>query len=351
MIGSLAKTVQSYLKQRDVLVNVAAISSISSFGHLEPGHYDVVLACVLDGEQVLRVWPGMVVCEPVMNEQGRLHLIPLRLEQAGAVRLVERFINQAPHRSTEHAMSSQQTVDDLAQVARYKDELIQCVSHELRTPLTYIMGYVDLVLEGEAGALNPDQAASLQIVSDKTRALVRLVTDLMSSGQPGESDLLLDVVNLGVVVKRAVQMMRINANECGVTLNAVTEPGVGLVLADQDRIGQVLDNLLGNALKFSAPGATVTVRVLRREQYVRIEVEDTGIGIPPQHQIRIFERFYQVDAAARRQGGLGLGLAICKQIVEAHDGYIGVISQPGVGSRFFFELPEVEAYVSASSAS
>jgi signal transduction histidine kinase len=114
------------------------------------------------------------------------------------------------------------------------------------------------------------------------------------------------------------------------------------VLVDAGRIEQVFINLLGNALKFSPAGSTLSVRIVASGQQVRAEIVDKGIGIPEDKQARIFDRFYQVDIESRRHyGGVGLGLAICKQIIEAHGGRIGVTSTLGVGSTFYFELPRI----------
>jgi signal transduction histidine kinase len=113
-----------------------------------------------------------------------------------------------------------------------------------------------------------------------------------------------------------------------------------VVMGDAVRLNQVFDNLLGNAIKFTGPGGRIGLRVVSDRDWVRVEVRDSGIGIAPEFRDRIFERFYQVDGTiARRRGGLGLGLAICKLIVEAHGGQIGVESEAGQGSCFYFILP------------
>jgi signal transduction histidine kinase len=241
------------------------------------------------------------------------------------------------------AVNLQQAVDELAEADRLKDELVGTVSHELRSPLTYVIGYVELLLAGEMGDLNEDQRGSLEIVAGKAKTLARLVSDILSFEKTQADDLALGSVNLIAVGERAAFDIRRTFDDAGIHLVTEFNTNSGDVMADEGRIEQVFNNLLGNALKFSPPDSTITVRVFPREQCVRVEVADQGIGIPEDKLPRIFDRFYQVDLEARRRGGVGLGLAICKRIIEAHGGRIGVTSQLGVGSTFYFELPSFGA--------
>lgn len=327
VIGSL--TSESWLHSLANRLDPSAMTiyyaaTLGSPEAVQSHHYDVILVREAESGPALQRWPDVLCCEPVIDDEKMVCLKPLRTGQDGLVGLVADYLNR--HWAEEN---------------RYRDELIQTVSHELRTPLTYIVGYVDLLLSGQPGALNSEQISSLQIVANKTRALDRLVSDLMSSGQPNAEDLLLEVLNLGELAEQAVQGIRASAAEQGITLLTDIDHHAGLVLADSGRMGQVFDNLLGNALKFSPSHGMIMVRVFRRIQHVRVEIEDTGDGISPDDQGHIFERFYQARASCRRpQSGLGLGLAICKRIIEAHGGQIGVTSQEGVGSTFYFELPE-----------
>ncbi|HSJ59302.1 MAG TPA: ATP-binding protein, partial [Anaerolineae bacterium] len=221
------------------------------------------------------------------------------------------------------------------------------ISHELRTPLTFIKGYVELLLDGEMGEIAGDQRMALDIVSNKADALSRLVDDIISMQQAGREQLQLEPLSLDEVAATAVRSAQATAQELGILLTkedrgdeANIPPAAPLVLADRRRIGQVLDNLLQNAIKFSNPGGSIVVRVRDQGESVRVEVADSGIGIPQDQLTRIFERFYQVDGTTtRRVGGTGLGLAIVKQIVESHGGQVGVESELGKGSVFYFTIP------------
>ncbi len=242
---------------------------------------------------------------------------------------------------SDRAIHLQHALDELAETVRMKDELAQNISHELRNPLTYITSYSDLLLAEELGNVTGDQAASLKIIRSKSRALLRLVDDILAVNKTAVEVPLVSSVNLQHLIEQAVRAIRVVSDEAGIRISTEIEASVGPVMADSDRIAQVLDNLLTNAVKFSSSGDTITIRLLSPSaERVRIEIEDTGIGIPAGKLPHIFERYYQVESIPRRSNGVGLGLAICKQIIEAHQGQIGVQSTEGAGSLFFFELPK-----------
>lgn len=242
---------------------------------------------------------------------------------------------------SERAIHLQHALDELAETGRMKDELVQNISHELRNPLTYITSYSDLLLSEELGKLTADQAASIKTIQSKTRALLRLVDDILVVNKTAVEVPLLSEVNLPHLIEQAVRAIKVVSDEAGIQILSEIDTSVGAVMADSDRITQVLDNLLTNAVKFSSSGDTITIRLLSLPaERVRVEIEDTGIGIPADKLPYIFERYYQVENIPRRSHGVGLGLAICKQIIEAHNGQMGVQSTEGVGSLFFFELPQ-----------
>lgn len=244
----------------------------------------------------------------------------------------------------ERAARLERAYAELQALDQLKDELVQNVSHELRTPLTFIKGYVELLRDGEMGRLNEQQRESLEIVADKTSAITRLVSDILFLQQIERESLQLSDVDLVEVARRALHSIESSAALGGIALELVTPSGLPLVRADYDRINQVFDNLVGNAIKFSPNGGQVTMHLQEAGDMVQVSVSDTGIGIPTEQQARIFERFYQVDGSATRKfGGAGLGLAIVKRIVESHGGRIWVNSQVGHGSTFSFTLPRAGA--------
>jgi signal transduction histidine kinase len=232
----------------------------------------------------------------------------------------------------------------LRELDRLKDEFLSLVSHELRTPLTSIRGYLDLVLQGEAGEINPEQRRFLQAVERNSGRLLRLVGDLLFVAQADAGRLSLEraSVDLSELAAHCVEESAPAATEKSVSLVLLAEP-VAPLLGDRGRLAQVLDNLVSNALKFTPEGGTVQVRTHEEDGCVVLEVEDTGIGIPAADQSRLFERFFR-SAVAEDQAipGTGLGLAIVKAIVEAHSGEISISSREGAGTTFRVELPLAE---------
>jgi signal transduction histidine kinase len=243
----------------------------------------------------------------------------------------------------ERALHLEKAYAELQEIDRLKDELVQNVSHELRTPLTFVKGYVEMLLNGDMGQINERQRESLSIVADKTNTTARLVSDIIFLQQIEHESLQLAELNLAQVVRRALQSNQAAAEGAHIALECHVAPDLPPAHADRDRINQVLDNLISNAIKFSPQGGTITVQIEDAGAMLQISVSDTGIGISEDQVGRIFERFYQVDGSATRKfGGAGLGLTIVKRIVEAHGGRIWVKSQTGQGSTFFFTLPKAE---------
>jgi signal transduction histidine kinase len=244
----------------------------------------------------------------------------------------------------ERAAKLEQAYKELQEVDRLKDELVQNVSHELRTPLTFIKGYVELLLEEDMGPLNEAQRESLAIVADKTNALTRLVSDIIYLQQVEWESLQFTQQDMREMARLALQSCEVAAVTAGITLRLEAETGQPPIPVDRDRINQVFDNLLGNAIKFSPRGGTISVEVKDEGEMIQLSVLDTGVGIPSDKLDRVFDRFYQVDGSAtRRFGGAGLGLAIVRRIVEAHGGRIWVESEEGKGSAFRFTLPKTQA--------
>ncbi len=244
----------------------------------------------------------------------------------------------------DRAIQLERALEELRELHRLKTEFVQNLSHELRTPLTFVKSYVQLILDGAMGEINSDVEGALVIVDERTDAVTHLVNDVLSLEQVEMGRLELQPISLAQVAARSVDGAAMTAKKSNVNIQLQADDDLPLVNGDEGRLGQVFDNFLGNAIKFSPAGSSITVRVWRDGTYVRAEVEDQGIGIPADKLEHIFDRFFQVDGSTtRRYAGTGLGLAIVKSIVESHSGQVSVDSKEGVGSTFSFFLPILTA--------
>jgi PAS domain S-box-containing protein len=233
---------------------------------------------------------------------------------------------------------AEQTVERLEEVEQLKKGFLSTVSHELRTPLTSIRGSLGLLASGAAGPL-PDHVVEVVALAERNAIrLMALIEDILDLErlETGKIELHMTRVPIASILRRAMESLAAFGAH-GVTVDA---PNVSSSIeVDADRIVQVLVNLLSNAVKFSPPGGVVTIAVTVDGQWTEFRVIDHGRGVPAVHRRAIFERFRQVDPSdAREKGGAGLGLAISKSIVEQHGGSIGVESEEGVGSAFWFRL-------------
>ena len=233
---------------------------------------------------------------------------------------------------------AEQTVERLEEVEQLKQGFLSTVSHELRTPLTSIRGSLGLLASGAAGPL-PDHVVEVVALAERNAIrLMALIEDILDLErlETGKIELQMTRVPIASILRRAMESLAAFGAH-GVTVDA---PNVSSFIdVDADRIVQVLVNLLSNAVKFSPPGGVVTIAVTVDGQWTEFRVIDQGRGVPAVHRPAIFEPFRQVDPSdAREKGGAGLGLAICKSIVEQHGGSIGVESEEGAGSAFWFRL-------------
>ncbi len=235
-------------------------------------------------------------------------------------------------------------IENLREVDRLKGDFINVASHELRTPLASIIGYSEFLEDRVAGPLSPDQLAFVAQIQDGARRLKRIVDDMLDFArlEAGTFTLVWQEACLVQLIEEELSSLKPQLQEACLTLDVQLASEATWVRMDPLRVGQVVLNLMTNAIKFTPPGGRVTVRSLTRDESVRVEVADTGIGIGPESVPRLFEKFFQVDpSTTRERGGAGLGLAISRAIVEAHGGAIGVESTPGQGSTFWFDLPLV----------
>jgi signal transduction histidine kinase/CHASE3 domain sensor protein len=224
---------------------------------------------------------------------------------------------------------------------RLKDDFVATVSHELRTPLTSMMGFLEMIREGEAGQLTDEQKRFLAIVYRSSERLQRLVGDLLFVARLDASGLQLQFAEtrLDEIAAEIVESSAALARSREIVL-AADLGEVPSVLGDRERLVQLVGNLLSNAMKFTPAGGTVTVRTFVDGANAVLEVADTGIGIPEGEQDRLFQRFFRSSTATEQAiPGTGLGLVISRAIAEAHGGTIGVTSKPGEGTCFRVELP------------
>jgi DNA-binding NarL/FixJ family response regulator len=228
------------------------------------------------------------------------------------------------------------------------------LSHELKTPLTSAREFVSMVMEGLAGPLNKTQAEYLGIAKDSCNQLRICVNDLLDTTriETGKLSLKFASVDLKSLIERLVKSMHAKAADHNINLTFEPQVDLAVIAADENRLTQVVINLLDNAFKFTPGGGSIAVKiseVFGRPDYLQVSVTDTGRGIPKQEEDYIFERLHQVKAGdANKEGGIGLGLYLCRELVWLHGGVIWVNSEVGKGSVFTFILPKSQKKSQAS---
>ncbi|HVW19271.1 MAG TPA: HAMP domain-containing sensor histidine kinase [Solirubrobacteraceae bacterium] len=276
---------------------------------------------------------------------ARYVVVPVRRTVRAARRLARgdlsaRVEEQGDTEPVELARAFNQMASTLEESERLKDEFFALVSHELRTPLTSIIGYLDLLLD-DAGELDADARRFLEVVDRNAKRLLRLVGDMLFVAQveAGRLSLSRSAIDLREVAVEAVEAGQPAARRGGVEL-ALDADQVRPLDGDRDRFGQMLDNLVSNAVKFTPDGGHVVVRLRDTPTAAVVEVADDGIGIAEADKARLFERFFRAPTAmSRAVPGAGLGLTIVKTIVEAHGGAISLASTEGAGTTVRVELP------------
>jgi signal transduction histidine kinase len=228
--------------------------------------------------------------------------------------------------------------EGLTRLEQLRQNMVTDVAHELRTPLSNVRGYLEALRDG---VVEPT-AETIASVHEEAMLLNRLVDDLqeLAMAEAGQLKLVRQPVDLKVVAEKAIQSLKAQAAEKDVIMEICLPDDLPLVEADAERLGQVLRNLLKNAIFNTPSGGKITIQARIVDSQVEVSVQDNGLGISAEHLPYVFERFYRVDQSrARSTGGAGLGLAIVKQLVEAQGGQVGIDSQVNIGTRITFTSP------------
>ena len=265
--------------------------------------------------------------------------------EVGMVRRRNFSVTAAPVRSAgaSGAVVVLHDITELRRLERVRRDFVANVSHEFKTPLTAIQGFAETLLNG---ALDDkvNRARFVEIIREHARRLARLTDDLLklSRIEAGRLELEFRPIRVQALVNGCVETARLNAEARGLQIQVDLPANLPAVRGDGAQLGEVLQNLLDNAVQYTPPGGQIAVQARANGHDIVFTVTDTGIGIPESDLERIFERFYRVDTARSREaGGTGLGLAIARHIVDAHGGRIWVESAVGQGSRFHFSVPTV----------
>ena len=235
-------------------------------------------------------------------------------------------------------------ITNIRRLEKMRSEFVANVSHELKTPITSVKGFAETLLSGDV----PDKETAdqfLRIIYDESERLNRLITDLLELSKIEKQAMPLKItdVNVNQIINNSTQTISKFARDKNITLHLPEIDEAVHVEADKDRLGQIVLNLVANAVNYTADNGAIFINVEERTSKVVISVRDTGMGIPAESLDRLFERFYRVDQArSRHSGGTGLGLAIVKHLVESHGGNIFVKSKEGIGSTFTVELPKTQ---------
>ncbi|MDX9944006.1 MAG: PAS domain S-box protein [Azonexus sp.] len=267
-----------------------------------------------------------------------IHYAPVRNDKGEMTHIVGLMTDIATRRAEEAALKAAR--DAALETSRLKSEFLSTMSHEIRTPMNGVIGMTDLLLDT---TLNNEQRELAKIIRDSGNALLTIINDILdfSKIEAGRIDIEKYGFPLAQVVEGACELLASQAKAKQLTMTTHVDPGLPeLVIGDAVRLRQVLVNLVGNAIKFT-PSGEINIRVMPLEEgRIQFSVRDTGIGISPEAQKRLFSAFMQADSSTtRRFGGTGLGLAISRKLVELMGGEIALHSLPGEGSVFWFDLP------------
>jgi PAS domain S-box-containing protein len=285
-----------------------------------------------------------LLTRPGIDATQSARIAPLALDGAivGTVTVIQDVGERvASERALRRQIETAETSRAMAEEAvRVKDEFLATLSHELRTPLNAVLGWTKILLGRQVDPAM--MARALQVIDRNAVAQTRLIDDMLDMARimSGKLRLELQPVDLAAIAIAAIDVVAPAAAARNVNIVRNFEVAVPWMMGDPDRVQQIIWNLLSNAVKFTEPGGRVTVGILRERDVLQVYVEDTGRGISPDFLPQMFERFRQADSSSsRRQGGLGLGLSLVRQLVELHGGRVTATSQVGKGSRFTVTFP------------
>ena len=276
------------------------------------------------------------------GRRSRTPGVPCRLGKAGGFTQDDEDILALFASSAAIALSNSLLFEKTLELERLKSDFVAVVSHELRTPLAVVIGNLELLADERFWQLEPQQAQFMKSATTNSYRLLHLINDILDFSKLENSQLPISTAptELGEVIRQAGENLSRLFEERAMNLTLAIPAELPLAEMDEQRIAQVLTNLISNAIKFSPAGAPVEVSVSHDSRVAEVRVTDHGDGIRKDDMPKLFKKFTQLDSkSTRKVGGTGLGLAICKGIVEAHGGTIWAESEPGEGSTFAFTLP------------
>jgi signal transduction histidine kinase len=296
-----------------------------------------------------------ILCSPMRNPQGQvIGVFQVLNKRGGEFTALDEQLLASLSSQAAVAVSNAQLYDELQRAYTHlqtadklKSDFLHSLSHDLRATLAPILGYSEILLSGSMGNLPASSIRGIQAIDQGSKRVLRMVESLLAFVRldQGEVTLNREPIHLSPLFARLQEAFQGRAGEQKLQLNIEVAEGLPPVLADPQELMMALSHLVDNATKFTSAGGSVTLMARAMAgngglPEVEVAVQDTGSGIPPELQTRIFDRFYQADSSATRQfGGVGIGLAVVKQIIEAHGSRVLVDSQPGKGSTFTFTLP------------
>lgn len=254
---------------------------------------------------------------------------------------LEQSNHQLEQRVQQRTVELQEALNKINELNQLKNNFISNISHELRTPLTHIKGYLDLMISKDLGDLSDDQSQVLNVMTKATNRLERLIEDLIMFTFADHEEILISKHEFDLVsaINDVISVFQNHLTTIKINLNKDPETKSIMVFADQKKIQWVINQLIENSIKFSKGESQISIVLVDQGESVKISIEDNGVGIPENKLNEIFEPFHQLDSSStRKAGGVGLGLALAKKIVEAHGSKFTVYSQVGIGSTFDFSL-------------